>query len=104
MDVSGSGTTGSSFRSVVDGHTRLSGPEGTPLLWICARFDQLHVLGEDLAFSAPSATGLVSGGQSFCAILDSGAADCWGSGYDGDLGDSTANNSDVQVPVLGIGP
>gem|GEM_PF-2536539 len=51
-----------------------------------------------------SATSLASDGEGFCAILNSGAAECWGSGDDGDLGDASANNSDVPVPVVGIGP
>ena len=49
-----------------------------------------------------TATDLASAGQSFCAVLDSGAVDCWGSGFDGSLGDGSTDNSDVPVPVVGI--
>jgi hypothetical protein len=51
-----------------------------------------------------SATYLASNGETYCAILDSGAADCWGSGFDGGLGDDSTSDSDVPVPVVGIGP
>ncbi|HEY5025275.1 MAG TPA: hypothetical protein VII76_09885 [Acidimicrobiales bacterium] len=51
-----------------------------------------------------SATSVDSDEAGFCAILTSGAADCWGNNYHGELGDNTTMNSDVPVPVIGIGP
>lgn len=59
--------------------------------------------------------GVLSGVQSvagndlsFCALLDSGSVDCWGSGYWGDLGDGVfygndPGGSDEPEPVSGVG-
>lgn len=44
---------------------------------------------------------LSSDGESFCALLVSGAIDCWGSGDDGDLGNgSSANDNLTPAPVV----
>ncbi len=39
----------------------------------------------------------------YCAILTSGAVDCWGYGADGELGDGTTNGNDTPVAVVGPG-
>jgi alpha-tubulin suppressor-like RCC1 family protein len=49
-----------------------------------------------------------STGYGYCARLTSGHVDCWGSGYDGELGDGTFTKtgdegSDVPVAVKGVG-
>jgi alpha-tubulin suppressor-like RCC1 family protein len=59
--------------------------------------------------TTPMSTGVTaisvdSDGFGYCAILTSGAADCWGNNYDGELGDNSTANSYSPVPVLGIGP
>ena len=56
------------------------------------------------ASTGVSAVSVDSDGESYCAILTSGAADCWGDNFNGELGDNTTMNSDVPVPVIGIGP
>jgi hypothetical protein len=76
----------------------MTGPE------LCSAFSESSPCSTAPVPTGVSATNLVSDGQSFCAILNSGAADCWGSGFDGGLGDASTNNSDVPVPVVGIGP
>ncbi|HVA02630.1 MAG TPA: hypothetical protein VMU64_02685 [Acidimicrobiales bacterium] len=80
------------------GDGTMTGPE------LCSEFSQSSPCSAVPVSTGISATYLVGDGQSFCAILESGATDCWGSGFDGDLGDGTANNSDVPVPVLGLDP
>ena len=40
---------------------------------------------------------IVSSRSGYCAVLTSGGVDCWGYGYDGELGDG--QNSDSNVPV-----
>ena len=42
-------------------------------------------------------------GGSYCALLTSDGADCWGYGFFGGLGDGVFADSDVPVAVLGIG-
>ncbi len=42
------------------------------------------------------------GDHSYCALLNSGAADCWGLGTDGELGNAMAASSDVPVTVSGL--
>jgi alpha-tubulin suppressor-like RCC1 family protein len=39
----------------------------------------------------------------YCALLDSGAVDCWGAGPDGELGDGTLAGSATPVQVQGVG-
>lgn len=76
----------------------MTGPE------LCSEFSESTPCSTTPVATGISAASLASDGQSVCAILDSGAAECWGSGFDGALGDGTANNSDVPVPVVGIAP
>ncbi len=45
----------------------------------------------------PNATG------SYCAMFTSGAVDCWGDGYYGELGNGSFNSSDTPVAVEGVG-
>lgn len=51
-----------------------------------------------------TATSVISGTESFtdCALLSSGAVDCWGYNVYGELGDGTTTNSDVPVAATGI--
>ena len=42
---------------------------------------------------------MISGYDSFCALLSTSHADCWGGGGSGQLGDGSVNSSDVPVPV-----
>ena len=76
----------------------MTGPE------VCSAFSESIPCSTTPVPVGVSATSLVSDGQSFCAVLDSGGADCWGSGLDGDLGDASTSDSDVPAPVVGIGP
>ncbi|MGA8726230.1 MAG: hypothetical protein WB565_14450 [Acidimicrobiales bacterium] len=39
----------------------------------------------------------------YCAVVTSGAVDCWGYGADGELGDGSMTASDVPVAVVGPG-
>jgi len=80
------------------GDGTMTGPE------LCSEFSESSPCSTTPVSTGISATNLVSDGENFCAILNSGAADCWGSGFDGGLGDASTNNSDVPVPVVGIGP
>ena len=41
-------------------------------------------------------------GDGYCAVLSSGAADCWGYDADGELGNGTTTKSKVAVPVSGL--
>jgi hypothetical protein len=45
---------------------------------------------------------LVTDRVGFCAQLTSGGLDCWGYGYDGELGNGGYSNSDVPVEVEGV--
>ena len=79
-----------------DGTT--TGPE------LCPEFSNLIPCSTVPVSTGISAAYLVGSGQTFCAILASGPTDCWGSGWDGALGDGTTDNSDVPAPVLGLDP
>jgi alpha-tubulin suppressor-like RCC1 family protein len=46
---------------------------------------------------------LASNRRTHCALLSSGAVDCWGFGDDGELGDGVFGNSSIGAPVVGIG-
>jgi len=46
---------------------------------------------------------LTSDGGGYCALLISGAVDCWGYGSDGDLGNGTFTNSTTPAQVTGVG-
>ncbi len=46
---------------------------------------------------------LASNLRSHCALLSSGGVDCWGFGYDGEVGDGVFGNSSTGAPVVGIG-
>ena len=80
------------------GDGTLTGPE------VCTLEDESAPCSTTPVPTGISATSVVGGGDSLCAILDSGAVDCWGSGDDGDLGNASASDSAVPVPVDGIGP
>jgi len=45
---------------------------------------------------------LSSGGSGYCALLNSGGVDCWGSNSDGELGNGLTSDSDVPVEVEGV--
>ena len=49
-----------------------------------------------------NATGLSTSIDSQCALLAGGSIDCWGGGYEGDLGDGSTENSSVPVRVSDI--
>jgi alpha-tubulin suppressor-like RCC1 family protein len=49
-----------------------------------------------------SATALGLGATHGCALLSSGAVQCWGYGSNGELGDGTTEYTSVPVPVTGI--
>ena len=42
-------------------------------------------------------------GHSYCALLNSGGVDCWGSGQNGELGNGSYANSTTPTPVSGVG-
>jgi alpha-tubulin suppressor-like RCC1 family protein len=45
----------------------------------------------------------ISAGQDFtCALLASGEVDCWGGGYNGELGDAAQTTSPIPVKVPGV--
>jgi alpha-tubulin suppressor-like RCC1 family protein len=46
---------------------------------------------------------LASNLRSHCALLSSGGVNCWGYGYNGELGDGVFGNSSTGAPVVGIG-
>jgi alpha-tubulin suppressor-like RCC1 family protein len=46
---------------------------------------------------------LAADGDGYCAVVSSGAVDCWGDNPYGDLGDGTSTSSDVPVTVSGVG-
>jgi alpha-tubulin suppressor-like RCC1 family protein len=49
-----------------------------------------------------SATAVSAGDCFTCALLASGEVDCWGGGYNGELGDSAQDNSSIPVKVPGV--
>ena len=58
------------------------------------------VVVEDIS----KATSVTSDGSGYCAVLSTGGVDCWGTGFNGQLGDGTAVlRSNVPVAVKGIG-
>jgi alpha-tubulin suppressor-like RCC1 family protein len=48
------------------------------------------------------ATQISAGKDHNCALISSGGIDCWGAGYDGQLGNNSFNSSDFPVQVNGI--
>jgi alpha-tubulin suppressor-like RCC1 family protein len=48
------------------------------------------------------AGGYLNGGN-YCALLTSGAVDCWGYGFYGQLGNDTFSETDIPVAVEGVG-
>ncbi len=66
------------------------------------------VLGVGGSGTLSGVASLASDGSGYCALLTSGAVDCWGDGSDGQLGDGRTyttghEGSDVPVAVLGVG-
>jgi alpha-tubulin suppressor-like RCC1 family protein len=51
---------------------------------------------------ASTATAIVAYGNSTCAILSSGAVQCWGYNGDGELGNNSTLNSSVPMQVQGL--
>ncbi|MBC7710727.1 MAG: Ig-like domain repeat protein [Rhizobacter sp.] len=47
-------------------------------------------------------TALAVGNGHVCAVLTSGAVQCWGGNYNGELGDSTTISRSVPTPVTGL--
>ena len=43
------------------------------------------------------------GFDTYCALLTSSGVDCWGYGYDGELGNGTFSESATPVAVEGVG-
>jgi hypothetical protein len=52
--------------------------------------------------AAPRAVDIASGRAHSCAVLDTGAVECWGNNDHGQLGSSGANISNRPLPVAGI--
>jgi alpha-tubulin suppressor-like RCC1 family protein len=46
-----------------------------------------------------TATVVSAGGFHTCVVLESGEVRCWGSGYDGQLGNSSKSSSSTPVTV-----
>ena len=44
---------------------------------------------------------IAAGFGDLCGLVESGAAYCWGSGENGELGNGPSNSSSVPVPVAG---
>jgi len=68
----------------------------------------VQVVGVGGTGTLTSVANLTSGGNDYCAVLTSGGVDCWGYGYDGELGNgqfyTTGNiGSAVPVQVVGVG-
>ena len=47
-------------------------------------------------------TSVSAGGETACAILASGAVECWGDNTSGQIGDGTTNYANVPVSVVGL--
>jgi alpha-tubulin suppressor-like RCC1 family protein len=63
----------------------------------------VQVTGVGGAGTLSGVASLAASQLSFCAVLTSGGVDCWGSGYNGDLGDASSSNSAFPVQVVGVG-
>lgn len=63
--------------------------------------DQSNVAVEVKGLSAKAAR-ITIGGWHACALLTSGAVQCWGSGTAGELGNGVTADSQVPVPVTGL--
>ncbi len=68
----------------------------------------VQVLGVGGTGTLTGVSRLTSDGSGYCALMSSSGVDCWGGGYDGELGDGvfyTSGNfgSAVPVQVLGVG-
>ncbi|MBV8464234.1 MAG: hypothetical protein JO368_13135 [Acidimicrobiales bacterium] len=62
----------------------------------------VHVRGVGGRGTLGAVSALSPGGQSVCALLTSGGADCWGSGPDGELGNGRFADSTTPVRVEGV--
>jgi alpha-tubulin suppressor-like RCC1 family protein len=49
-----------------------------------------------------NAVSVTSDGEGYCTVLSTGGVDCWGSDYDGELGDGNAIDADTPQSVLGV--
>jgi RHS repeat-associated protein len=67
------------------------------------RLVSLTSLSANSSAALGSVKSLTGGINNTCALLDSGGVDCWGSGYEGELGDGAFTFSAVPVQVLGVG-
>ena len=47
-------------------------------------------------------TSVTSSGYTYCAVLTTGAVDCWGSNADDELGNGSSTYSDIPVAAVGI--
>ena len=96
VDCWGDGTDG----ELGDGSLYSTGPDGSDI--------PVPVLGIGGAGILTGVFSLASAGFGYCALLISGSVDCWGDGYDGELGDgsfytSSPQGSDTPVEVVGVG-
>ena len=57
--------------------------------------------GTVAALATPTA--IAAGPEHSCAAVSSGTIYCWGHNLFGQLGDGTTTNSDIPMPVTGIG-
>jgi alpha-tubulin suppressor-like RCC1 family protein len=61
-----------------------------------------HGATVDVALPAGSLASLSAGGHHTCAVRIDGGALCWGSNFNGQLGDGTNQSSSLPVPVIGL--
>ncbi len=77
--------------SVTDGTTTVN---ATPV--------KVRVAPGDGSAALAGAKSIVSDVADFCAVLTTGGVDCWGEGYEGELGNGSPTQSDVPVAVHGV--
>jgi alpha-tubulin suppressor-like RCC1 family protein len=99
------------FQSVAAGETNTCGItfNGETYCWGANSSGQLGN-GSTTEIRLPASTtglqagvmSIAAGGAHSCAVTSSGAVQCWGYNYYGELGDSTAANRTVAVNVVGL--